>query len=85
MNQDALMTSGIVLCMTCGSSHVDVIAWQNGCAVTSCAACGGKGAMIGISIGRAQIGNVHIRQAQRDIALPKQAGIEERPQFLRSV
>ena len=65
-----MLTSGVILCLQCQSSHVDVLYWTRLGAVTQCANCGCKGFISCLSIGRVNLQPEQIIKAQRDMALP---------------
>ena len=65
-----MLTSGVILCLQCGSSHIDINHWKRQGAVTECANCGCKGFISCLSIGRVNLQPDQIVKAQRDMALP---------------
>ena len=65
-----MLSSGVILCLKCGSSHIDVNHWSRHGAVTECANCGNRGFIAGLSIGRVDLHTEQINAAQRDMALP---------------
>ncbi|CVK17543.1 hypothetical protein SPSPH_018390 [Sporomusa sphaeroides DSM 2875] len=65
-----MLTSGVILCLQCKSSHVDILHWTGQGAVTQCANCGCQGFIACLSIGRVELHNEQINKAQRDMALP---------------
>lgn len=64
-------SSGVVLCMKCQSSHIDITGWVDRGAITVCSNCGCKGFIAGVSIGRADLSVKQVNEAQRDMAKPK--------------
>lgn len=64
-------SSGVIVCMKCQSSHIDIISWLNRGAVTICSSCGCKGFIAGVSIGRVDLSVEQVNQAKRDMAKPK--------------
>ncbi|MBP1764407.1 MAG: hypothetical protein H6Q65_1465, partial [Firmicutes bacterium] len=43
------MSSGVVVCIRCGSSAVDIVKWVDNCAVMRCSHCGNRAATVGFT------------------------------------
>jgi hypothetical protein len=64
-------TVGILFCLHCGSSLVDVNSWESpSIAILECADCGHVSMVEGFSIGRVSISGGDLEGAARDVALP---------------
>jgi len=64
------MSSGVVVCIRCGSSAVDIVKWVDNCAVMRCSHCGNRAATVGFTIGRVELTKQQHVDCLRDLALP---------------
>ena len=70
---DKFSMAGILFCMICGSSRVDVIAWISGDhAKIRCSHCGKTGDLCGFTVGRCYTASRDsVQEAYDDQALPR--------------
>ena len=70
---DKFSMAGILFCMICGSSRVDIVGWIGlGHAAVRCSNCGKTGDLYGFTVGRCYTMNRDaVQEAYDDQALPR--------------